>query len=46
MKNIFYNFFFVCIKATNNFYQKHKERLKKKGTRKISNLPEEEKGKT
>ena len=44
MKNIFINFF-LYIKITNNYYQKHKERLRKEAREKYQNLSEEEKGK-
>ena len=43
MKNIFINFF-LYIKITNNYYQKHKERLRKEAREKYQNLSEEEKG--
>ena len=45
MKNIFINFF-LYIKITNNYYQKHKERLRKEAREKYQNLSEEEKGKS
>ena len=45
MKNIFINFF-LYIKITNNYYQKHKERLRKEAREKYQNLSEEENGKS
>ena len=45
MKNIFINFF-LYIKITNNYYQKHMERLRKEAREKYQNLSEEEKGKS
>ena len=38
-------FFFLFIKVTNNYYQKHKERLVKKAREKYQNYSEKEKGK-
>ena len=37
--------FFLFIKVTNNYYQKHKERLVKKVREKYQNYSEKEKGK-
>ena len=42
---IFFIIFFLYIKMTNKYYQKHKERLQKEARKKYQNLFEEEKEK-
>ena len=41
---MFYNFF-LYIKIATNYYQKHKEKLRKKDRKRYQNLSEEEKDK-
>ena len=42
---IFLIIFFLYIKMTNNYYQRHKERLRQEAHKRYQNLPEEKKDK-
>ena len=42
---VFFIIFFLYVKMVNNYYQKHKERLRKEARERCQNLSEEEKKK-